>query len=974
MKRTLYLLVLIHTLFRCAAVNTFESDNLNKSDKVKETIITDKEGSRQSKNLKTDTLDKFHKNKLLDAEKMVMEACANYLHLYPSSPKRSEVLEIKANMLYNRGRFGESRKIYQKIILEFPEENDIAIRMTAQSYYEEEKYDSAQLWYGKLIKEATGSETKRDAQLRMAQTLFRVAEQYEKEERYRDAAVQYKRAAREFPETEIADVSLFNTALMYEKLSQLLRAIKTLQNLIVNYENSAMIPGAKFRIGLNFEKLERWDDAAEIYLQLVSNHQDSELAANAMLNAAYCFEQSNRLLEAAATFERKAIVFHSSDNAPDVLFRAADLYGQIGDWESASRVSEKFTKRFGSGDNRLVQAHCLVGISLKNQGKKEMAIQQLLTAVESLSKIEKPDDNSVYYAAKSLFTIAQIYKENMSQIELVLPEREYRERITRKYDYLHKAIDYYTEVIQLGLLEWTTKSLYQIGETYEVFAEGLFNQERPSNVDLNKQIALELGIVEAIERYSVEQALYYHQQNVELGIKQFIEDEYISASNKKLTLLPMIAANQYLSLADIALTMKSAEGLQGPRLIAKKLDILQKVTPLQKNAINLFLKTLELGSRYKQFDNSYFEAGKKILETSLTLGDSYYEVINIARQAPVPKGLDEYERLIYKTRLLSQTEDYKEEAVESYLYGLKIAQAYNLEESETTIPKERIAQLQFEWARSYDLLYQTIKTDPPIPSNISVHEKDNYRGKFEELGKQLRREMIKNYERVLEFEQKGYTAGEYVRHAYVRLFQKSKEIYGIKKDTIIVRTMSSGRRWRVKRGMAKENAERWYERSFDDSGWKEPKRVEVLDQDHSMLRNASETAMWIDEENSTEKKNRDVYFRREVIIEVIPFNAEIFLRADGDISLFVNGTKVSLEEAQPGTYRADLLGKVQRGNNLIAVSVSPQKDAKHGLLPLLRIKSSSYHFIPQPPNENPLPKYSVRPENYIFPEIKSKLE
>ncbi len=60
-------------------------------------------------------------------------------------------------------------------------------------------------------------------------------------------------------------------------------------------------------------------------------------------------------------------------------------------------------------------------------------------------------------------------------------------------------------------------------------------------------MSLELGIAKAVEKYFVENALYYHELNVKLGIKEEFEDKYITQSRQKLTLLPYLAGENYLA-------------------------------------------------------------------------------------------------------------------------------------------------------------------------------------------------------------------------------------------------------------------------------------------------------------------------------------------------------------------------------------------------------------------------------------------
>jgi predicted ATPase len=246
----------------------------------------------------------------------------------------------------------------------------------------------------------------------------------------------------------------------------------------------------------------------------------------------------------------------------------------------------------------------MVGVALYMQNRPLEAVEQLNKAVETYGKLQNPSATNKYYAAKAEFTIAEIDHEDFNKINLELPESVYKNQIKAKSKLLQDALKYYSHVMGYGISEWTTRSLFQIGQAYEDFAIGIFKQQRPINSAVEQQLALEFGIAKAIEEYFVDKALQFHEKNVKLGIQESIEDKYVLESRKKLTYLPNKAGSNYLALADIAQGAGSDEQLSGLALIAKKLQILQKIAPFQERAIALFLKCLEMGSRYQQFLHS----------------------------------------------------------------------------------------------------------------------------------------------------------------------------------------------------------------------------------------------------------------------------------------------------------------------------------------------------------------------------------
>jgi tetratricopeptide (TPR) repeat protein len=355
-----------------------------------------------------------------------------------------------------------------------------------------------------------------------------------------------------------------------------------------------------------------WDDAAQTYLRLVANFPTSELSSASLYNAGFCFENAKKLVEAAATFEKHAMAFPNSKDAADILFKAGEIYGQLKDWESVTRVNKEFSHRFGNDRDRIVQAQCMVGVALYMQNKTDEAIDQLNKAISTFNSLNNPSDVNRYYAAKALFTIGDIYYEYQNKVALVQPNTVYKKLLKEKSQFLDKAVDAYSRVIKYKISEWTTRAIYQIGQSYEDFAIGIFKQERPRNLSLEKSLALEMGIAKAVEEYFIDNALRFHEQNAKLGIKEKIENASILNSKKKLTYLPYTAGENFLALLTITKGMDDNKSLAGFALIAHKLQTLQKMAPFQERAIGLFLKCLEMGTVYQEYNEFYTKASALI--------------------------------------------------------------------------------------------------------------------------------------------------------------------------------------------------------------------------------------------------------------------------------------------------------------------------------------------------------------------------
>ncbi len=971
MVRTSFILLLslsLLILLRCTAA--LQTDKSNSNTITSEHTSTQKDTTVTQKNLTTKQVKP--QTDLSSAATLMLKACDNYIKLNPNNPKVTEVLILKASLYYNKKMFTKSREICKGIIKNHHKSHNIvdAVRLIAQSFYQENRFTAAQEWYRKLKDIAQKEGGQNEAQLRIAESIFRIAEKYEKEQKFNDAATQYNRIAMEFPKSSIADIATLNEGIAYEKLSQWQKAILTYQRLRKRYKESKLAPKSLFRHARCYEKIKQWEQAAHTYVLLVNEHPRSDLVSTSLNNAGFCFENINQFLEAAKTYEKLALLFPNSEDAADILFKASELYGKINDWEGVTRVNKEFSRRYGSDKDRIVQVQCMIGVALFMQAKYDEAINQLNSAVETFGTLDNPSTVNKYYSAKAQFTLGKICHHFQNEIELIQPQEVYKNLLAEKSEYLDKSIEAYSKVIAYKILEWTPKAIYQIGQSYEDFALGVFKQERPKKLSLDENITLEMSIAKVIEEYFVDNALSFHEENVKIGIKEKIENKTILNSKKKLTYLPYVAGENYLSLIDIAKKSQSTTNLSGFALITHKFQTLQKIAPFQECAIALFLTCLEIGSMYQEFNDFYQESKRLITKTSYTVAETYEEIGRFARSAPIPKKFDPYEEFVYKTKLLKQIEEYDENALSNYMKVLKFSQAYKIKDEYVQKTMDRIAKLLFIRARCYDLLYIYLFNDPPYPTGINESEKAEYRAQFEEIALSYQDHAIEILKTILDYAIKNYASGEFVKHAYVRLYQINSEEYGFKSEKIISNLITTDSQWKC----SSDSLENWFSINFNDKNWDQAVKVE-----HAEFKKIKgfpkKTPVGLWNKNKTLKTGK-MFFRRNFYIDEPPHRSTLHFTSTGNYTVYINEIKLVIDSTNSLQWDQaiswDLKGKLRKGKNVIALEVSNNNQSFYGIFPYLMYTITSYKYLPKLPNTDfILEEKDISEEVYVFPYIKN---
>lgn len=905
---------------------------------------------------------------LSTASQLMLRACDNYLSINDSGQKSAEVMNIKASLLYNNRLYDRSRSVYLDILQKFPETHFSyeSMQMIAQSYYEEKRFNEAQEWYRKLSYVAQSAPDKQDALRRIAESIFRMAESYENISKFKDAAIEYERISIEFPESHIADISLFNAGLSYEKLTNWTHAILIFERLIQKYPNSQLLPKAQFRIAKNHEKLQQWDYAAEAYLKVAFQYTKSELGPLALYNAGFSFENAGKLKEAAAAFEKLSIIYPQAPDAPDVLFKAGEIYGKIKDWESVTRVNRVFMEKFGADEDRIIQALCMTGIALYMQGKDSEAIRHLEKTALIFSKLKNISSVNVFYAAKAIYTLGEIYHDNMNKISLSASRSIYKKQLEQKSALLNNALESYSKVIKFSISEWTTRAIFQIGQIYEDFGVGIFRQQRPEFNSFDDRMALELGIAQAVEEYFIEKSVYYHELNVKLGIKEQIKDKFVEQSQQKLTYLPYMAGENYLTLVTINKNASGAANLDGFSSIAKTLQTLQKVAPFQEKAIALYLKCLELGSTYNEKNEFYDKAASNITEHSFMVGQTYDKVVSIAREAPIPENFSRYERFVYKTKLLKQVETYEDQALTNYLKTLKIADAYKINTPSVKQSQQYIARLLFNKARCYDLLAQSAIYEPPFPDGINDAEQQEFIERFKEIADKFNSQAVEIYKTVLEFSGQNYAFGEFVTHSYMRLYQMLPNTFGVPEVVHVKKIVSPDTLWTT----STDSVAKWVDPHFNDSAWSKAD----LNADSSINELPLKGSVSLSYNFPNASNTNYAFFRRSFNI-VNPCSSALFISQNPNISLFINEhpIKFDVDNSKNGNlFEFNVSDWITSGQNIIAIKLKKTNSEKVNLHLALYIWEEMERMVPKPPGSDTVWTIDSGKQGvYIFPYLKN---
>jgi hypothetical protein len=107
------------------------------------------------------------------------------------------------------------------------------------------------------------------------------------------------------------------------------------------------------------------------------------------------------------------------------------------------------------------------------------------------------------------------------QIQIAGDMKKLSARLKQKAELLRQAATVFLECVSMGVAEWSTAALYQIGHTYEAFAAAMRNAPAPSGLSDPEKDAYQQqidGFVVPIEEKSLEAYENGWKKAVDLGI------------------------------------------------------------------------------------------------------------------------------------------------------------------------------------------------------------------------------------------------------------------------------------------------------------------------------------------------------------------------------------------------------------------------------------------------------------------------
>jgi cellulose synthase operon protein C len=246
-----------------------------------------------------------------------------------------------------------------------------------------------------------------------------------------------------------------------------------------------------------------------------------------------------------------------------VTFLMGKAHEQAEDWRAAQALYARYASSAKLASRR-IEALVRLAVARVELGDEKAARDALERAVAQHKTYQRTlDERGKYFGARAHFMQAQRILAEFEQIKIEGDVKLLGQRLKRKAEQLKRASTALLDTAKLGVAEWTTASLYQVGSIYESFAQALMSSPAPSalNAEQAEQYRMQIDeFVVPIEEKSIEAYESGWLKALELGI-------FNAWTAKMREALGRLNTEMYPPLSEVGFRLRTEGGRTLPKLI-----------------------------------------------------------------------------------------------------------------------------------------------------------------------------------------------------------------------------------------------------------------------------------------------------------------------------------------------------------------------------------------------------------------------
>jgi tetratricopeptide (TPR) repeat protein len=460
-----------------------------------------------------------------ETDKKLTEAMELYVRSYPNDKEVPELLFRQGKLYYDYEVFDPAVRQWGLLLEKFPSNQYAAPagELILDSFNKSRDYTNIETWARRLKTAPAFQSSAQQSRLDglIVQAVFKRGEQLSEAGEHAKSAAAYLRAAREFPKEPRAAQAAVNAETEARHGGDFDTLHAAAELLVHDHANRDEAQAGVWFAAQAYQAVGLFSEAATYHEIIADKWPKSEHHKDAAYNAVLLRTTIGEHDKAIADGNAYVRKYPRAEDADEVTFLMGKAHEKAEKWKDAETLYAHYAQsaRGQSGRTEALVRLATVRLRLGDERGSEAALASAMQVYRTYKRTL--DDSGKYFAAKAHYMQGERVLADFGKIKIEGEVEQLKGRLKKKSELLKKAADTFLETAEMGVAEWTTASLYQIGVTYESFSKALLDSPPPATLNAEQKELYSQQIDEfvvPIEEKSLEAYESGWQKALELGI------------------------------------------------------------------------------------------------------------------------------------------------------------------------------------------------------------------------------------------------------------------------------------------------------------------------------------------------------------------------------------------------------------------------------------------------------------------------
>ncbi|HYQ29290.1 MAG TPA: tetratricopeptide repeat protein, partial [Polyangiaceae bacterium] len=456
-------------------------------------------------------------------DKQLTEAMELYIKNYPDDKQIPELLFRQGKLYYDYQVYDPAVRQWGLLLEKYPNSKYTvgAGELILDSFNKSKDYSNIETWARRLKTapafQAPAQQTRLNALIVVA--VFKQGEQLSEQGDHAKSAAAYLRAASEFPKEPRAAQAAVNAEVEAKRAGDLETMSAAAAVLIKDHPQREEAAQGVWIAATTFQEVGLFSKAADYHATIADNWPKSEHHKDAAYNAVLLrttVGEHDKAIDSGQKFRK---YYPRDDSADEVIFLMGKAHEKAGKKKEAEALYDQYSRNARSVNG---QIEALVRLATVKSDDERGASAALDRAIHVYGQRKNQlSDRGKYYAAKARYMQGEAVLAKYEAVKIEGDVKQLKQRLKQKSELLKKAAETFLSTAEMGVAEWTTAALYQIGFTYESFSKALLGSPAPDKLSEQEKEMYKQSIDEfvvPIEERSLEAYESGWQKAIELGI------------------------------------------------------------------------------------------------------------------------------------------------------------------------------------------------------------------------------------------------------------------------------------------------------------------------------------------------------------------------------------------------------------------------------------------------------------------------